>query len=279
MSKDIFRSLGLFVANAIVNFVTTFGIYDERNERIKREIPQQTITYMNQNQIDINSLEFNRVNGKLFAYLKNDTMIGGLFLRNGWYWEYWMLKYLKHYYIPHTNMIDIGAHIGTSSLLMCDVINTDCTVHAFEPVFYDLCRINIINNNCLNVKLYPFALGSEKGKVNLSLSKDEPSNFGTARVGKTENTGDGTVDVARLDDFNIQNVSVMKIDVEGYELQVLRGGMSTIRRDKPTILIEIHSESLTRYLQSSEFVELFGLGYNLFKIQEGHDDYILVQRR
>ena len=77
-----------------------------------------------------------------------------------------------------------------------------------------------------------------------------------------------TVSTARLDDFDIPAVGLIKIDVEGHELAVLRGAQATITRDRPAILVEIE-ERHHRGSSVGVFDYLANLGYRGFFMHRG----------
>jgi FkbM family methyltransferase len=76
-----------------------------------------------------------------------------------------------------------------------------------------------------------------------------------------------TVDVATLDSFDLEDVALIKIDVEGHEWQVLRGALTTVRRDLPNLIVEIEEHrapgNLTRFVGT-----LTGLGYEGFVVHD-----------
>ena len=76
-----------------------------------------------------------------------------------------------------------------------------------------------------------------------------------------------------VDYFNFENVSLIKIDVEHMEIEVLEGCLNLIKRCKPTILIETYQ--LDNLKQTNIFKELISLGYEINIIPEGYCDYIM----
>ena len=84
-----------------------------------------------------------------------------------------------------------------------------------------------------------------------------------------------SVKVVRLDTeviaLNIKKVSLIKIDVEGYELNVIRGALNTIRKFKPILFVELNEENLKQYGHSSETLVnlLWELGYRVLDSKTG----------
>src|SRR5262249_27695046 len=109
------------------------------------------------------------------------------------------------------------------------------------------------------------ALGCEEKWISMYQPKvkmqgvfDHLINEGHACI--SEDTENGHFDKAKmiaLDQLNLNNVSLIKIDVEGYEMEVLKGAMETIKRNKPVLIVEIFfSPELNKRLE-----EIQSLGY------------------
>ncbi|HEX4958637.1 MAG TPA: FkbM family methyltransferase, partial [Lacibacter sp.] len=92
------------------------------------------------------------------------------------------------------------------------------------------------------VTVHSCALGAESGKgvqSNFSLG-----NTGMNRVDKVSDASTvSTTDIKRLDDFAISNVDFIKIDVEGFETDVLKGAAATLAQHQPVVMIEVFENS------------------------------------
>lgn len=123
--------------------------------------------------------------------------------------------------------VDIGAHVGLWSMWLAESFRE---VVAFEPVPEHVACFeeNVAQSN---VKLYPVALGEKRGSIELELVAH---NSGQAHVGQ----GWLEVEMIALDDLLLDKVDLIKIDVEGYEPQVLAGAMETIERCRPLVVVE-----------------------------------------
>jgi FkbM family methyltransferase len=199
-----------------------------------------------------------------------------------------MYDIFREHYAPDTDMVDIGAHIGTSALLMEDICSPGCSVHAFEPIFHRLISTTLEMNQIPTgrVRIYPIALGQTTEMVSTTIKNwTKPSNFGASALDHNELVprdydyfGDIPVQipVARLNIPAIfeRRVSVIKIDVEGMEQQVVSGIMELIERDRPVILIEVWGG--LPYESFRAFVQTHLPTYELRKIEQGYDDYILI---
>jgi FkbM family methyltransferase len=128
-------------------------------------------------------------------------------------------------------VVDVGAHIGLWSFNLAPACQV---VEAFEPV--DLHRacfeLNVLQGlqDVTRVNLHACALGVEEGRVSI---RTGPSSSGDSWV-----DGAGVIPMHTLDSFEFPDVDVIKIDCEGYEENVLRGGIETIRRCRPVIMVE-----------------------------------------
>jgi FkbM family methyltransferase len=228
------------------------------------------------NLFDATKIENIFLRNKTINYIKNDSCIGFV-LKKGYYWEEWMFKYIQENYLENTNMIDLGGNIGTTTLLMSEVLSDNCNVFTFEPVYHDILFKNILDNNLNNkVVIYPYGVGNEIKSLKIkSVNLSDNINFGGLDLMQhLENDCDSVkINIVPLDYFNFENVSLIKIDVENMEIQVLEGCINLIKKCKPTIIIESHQ--LNTLKQTSIFKELVNIGYEIYRIPEGDNDFIM----
>ena len=161
------------------------------------------------------------------------------------FYEAETLEFLKLHYKKLDHIIDIGSNIGNHMLYYCSNLQP-VKVHCFEPNPFNLevLKKNIaINYLDKMVTAYPVALGAENGKgIQKNFTLD---NTGMNRVDKLtdeQETGNA-VDIRSLDDFHFSQVSFIKIDVEGFELEVLKGAEQTIKQSKPVVMVEVFESS------------------------------------
>jgi FkbM family methyltransferase len=122
--------------------------------------------------------------------------------------------------------VDVGGHIG---LWAFNLAHRFGVVHAFEPVADH--RDCFSRNVALpNVHLHAFALGETPGSVRMRI---DPKSTGGTYV-----DGDGDIPMRLLDDYDFQDVDLIKLDCEGYELHALRGAKETLKKWKPAVVVE-----------------------------------------
>lgn len=140
---------------------------------------------------------------------------------------------------PNDTFVDVGANIGTYSVTMA---KKGLQVYSFEPIRsnFDVLERNISDNGSKeSVIAYNLALGDKARTAEIIYN---PREHGEGSLVQDIPGGvKEEVNVKKLDDLSIKprNKCFMKIDVEGFEYQVLLGAENFIRRYKPSIIIEI----------------------------------------
>jgi FkbM family methyltransferase len=145
---------------------------------------------------------------------------------------------------PGTCAVDVGANLGIHTLVLAACVGDGGKVHAFEPVpsICDRMEENLKLNGVTNVELHKEAMGSFSGDVVFDAN---PTDFNVGK-GRVTPQGDITVPIGTIDDrlgSLTQPVSVVKIDTEGHELEVLKGAVDLLSKHRPAVLIEFNPES------------------------------------
>jgi FkbM family methyltransferase len=185
-------------------------------------------------------------------YNINDQFIGRcLDLYGEWAWG--EIECTAHY--AKGIVLDVGANIGTHTLAYAKLAKQ---VIAFEPViglFTMLCT-NLALNCIENVLPLNIAVGQKNGITSVSIPDySVENNFGSCSV----SVGNQQVHMDNIDHYNLSDVSMIKIDVEGYEQQVLEGAMETIARCKPALYVE--NDRIDRSDALCSFIE--SIGYSM----------------
>ncbi|HSX11023.1 MAG TPA: FkbM family methyltransferase [Chlamydiales bacterium] len=161
-------------------------------------------------------------------------------LRQGLNWEGNEAILMEKFTREGTLAIDIGAHIGVHTICLSRKVGPRGAVIAFEPqkkMYRELLE-NLELNQCSNVISLCKALGQTSKAIHLT--PVDLANEGGTGVGE----GGEPAQMVPLDSLNLQNVSFIKIDVENYELFVLRGAKETILRNNPVIMFELNGSHL-----------------------------------
>ncbi|MBS0650065.1 MAG: FkbM family methyltransferase [Verrucomicrobia bacterium] len=231
--------------------------------------------------------------GYFYIDLIDDTIKS--LLAKGKAWEDHISKFIARYAQPGSKVLDIGAHIGTHTLTMAKCVGEQGEVYAIEPqpkIFREL-FLNMKLNHAHNVSCLWGAAGAENGTI--EISDFAPFNEGgTSLVETNIYSGDWSyrvvggsglfVDLFTIDSLNLDNVSLIKMDVEAMENIVLDGARNTILNNRPVILIEIMGGYMPetappQIIEQIEFTKqkLRDLGYAVYRIHE--HDYLAIPNR
>lgn len=205
--------------------------------------------------------------GRFTVSVIRDDQYIGYTLRSGIEWDGWMRKDLPWLYAPGTDLIDVGGNIGWNALMFSDY----GPVHTFEPVYHSLLRHNVAQNRSTLMNpifTQPYGL-SDKAATTLMfvpLHTGSLCNYGNTSLTLTPNhstTAPIEVQLGRLDDMYTGHPSLIKVDVEGHEFEVLKGAERTIREWHPALYVEIFN-----YDTSPIPGFLRGLGYSALERPE-----------
>ena len=187
-------------------------------------------------------------------------------------WEPEVWEAISGYLKPGGVFLDVGAHIGIDSLKASVLVGPLGTVVAFEPnptTVVEL-RNNLSASHASNINIQTIALTDVEQPLTLFDSRGM-GNSGSSSL-SSDNAGDaGTPYVVRgrrLDDvvkeLSLTRIDLIKADVEGAELLVLTGGIDTLRRFHPALILEVVPRQLENMGASVEKLEslLRSLGYS-----------------
>lgn len=152
---------------------------------------------------------------------------------------------------PAVTLLDIGSNIGTHALAFAQFDFPNLTVHAFEAqrqIYYMLAG-TIALNSLSNVYCHHRAVSNVSGeKIRIpAVNYDSHSNFGSFEIEKARysDTADMYIpgqyellETVRIDDMGLENVKLLKVDVEGMEDRVIEGARQTIAGQRPLVFIE-----------------------------------------
>lgn len=142
--------------------------------------------------------------------------------------------------------IDVGANVGLWALPLSKKFKN---VIAFEPV-NQVFECLEKNTKDLNIELRNYALGNATSTLDIIYNEE---NTGSSFVDKNS-LGTGSIQVNRLDNLQLPKFGLIKLDCEGYEYEILLGGIYTILKYKPILIIEQHAKNK----KAGQFLEAKG---------------------
>lgn len=185
-----------------------------------------------------------------------------------------LIEWSKQFCDPNKNFLDIGAHTGTYSISLASLCNR---VYSFEPqkmTYYALCG-SVALSHKKNIDCFNMALGSPEQVGKMTLNIHSPDGGGSSLHKSNVNPvlAEEIVNVVALDIFRLDNIGLIKIDVEDNELGVLKGAVQTIKNSNfPKILFESNNENQELFdFLKEEF------GYQIFNIN-GFSNMFLADR-
>ncbi|MBP7936789.1 MAG: FkbM family methyltransferase [Phycisphaerae bacterium] len=167
-------------------------------------------------------------------------------------------------------MIDIGANIGIVTAVLAELVGSKGRVYAFEPnpELCGLLRKMIKRNQYENVSLYETALGDEEGELELAVPHGHSG--GASFVRRTQDSASVRVSVRRLSpilrDADAKSVRLVKLDVEGFELEVLLGAREWFKDHAPDAILFELNDSATKQDCHPTVRVLQELGFAFFSI-------------
>jgi FkbM family methyltransferase len=179
----------------------------------------------------------------------------------GRYYELHLQLLLAELLQPGDRVLDVGANVGMITLCASALVGAAGRVESFEPNPQCVTRLaeHVSLNDIRNVVVHPVALGSEAGRLKLRLctSRATPSRHsGTGTLTPVSESVDDVivaeyeVEVARGDDligaYPHHPVALVKLDVEGFELNALKGLRETLVQWSPAVVTEYMEEHLSR---------------------------------
>jgi FkbM family methyltransferase len=177
---------------------------------------------------------------------------------------------------PGDFIIDAGANIGAHTIPMAMQVGPAGAVLAFEPqgiVFQCLCGNIVLNSASTVAQPFRAALGRQQGMIEVPVIDPTKYNvLGGVRLGddysKKHITALGyeQVRVMTVDQFNLPQLNLFKVDVEGMEADVIAGAAETIRMCKPTIWAEAIMAKEYEVNNEALKAELVALGYKAWRV-------------
>lgn len=200
------------------------------------------------------------------------------------------IKFTTRFLKKDDVFIDIGSNIGLFSLYASPIVGINGKVICFEPsnITFKRLQENITLNNLQNINAINRAISNTNGQTNLQLASDGYDAWNSlAKPSRGEVLHTEIIDCITFDTFietceNLQKISLIKIDVEGWEIPVLQGGKDFfMQKNAPTILIEFTDENAKNagYSCKELYNVLLSYGYTLFSYNANTNELIQEELR
>jgi len=187
-------------------------------------------------------------------------------------------KILKFFAADSKIIFDVGANVGYYAIELGSVLGPSAMIHSFEPVpesFEQLQKNVLLNSASPSVLCNQYAISNSEGKLLLYKPRTSGSSASSARnLHPDEEVDTVEVPMTTLDKYflanGLNNLDLLKIDVEGSELMVIEGALDSIKRYQPVIFAELLRKWCAQFGYSpNEVLEiLFPLGYRCFAVSE-----------
>lgn len=209
----------------------------------------------------------------LLPLLQTDYIQQSIFVEDDYYEIQYLREIFDHAFggrvikrkvqYPGTIVVDIGANIGNHSLYFASEIGAPKVI-AFEPVneIFNM-LVDNIDLNHLRDRIEPHCIGLSDEENVASIARYFDSNIGMTKL----QVGNGIIKISALDSFKFEQVSFVKIDVEGMEVDVLKGATTTIEKSKPFIMMEIDEEENPGHLAEVKQI-LCEMEYRFFQLNK-----------
>jgi FkbM family methyltransferase len=164
------------------------------------------------------------------------------------FFEQNLLMRMRKYITPESVVIDAGTNIGNHTIFFSIICNAKI-VHSFEPLktVFKIFESNLELNGIKNVMAHNVALGECSGFASIN-------GYNSVSVGSTqfEMNEAGTFKVITLDSLNLPRVDFCKIDVEGMQLELLKGAQKTLETNRPVIWVEMLNKECAMFGYNAE---------------------------
>ena len=185
-----------------------------------------------------------KINLDVNEWIQQQIFFFGIYDING-------ISYLRNTLKTGDVFIDIGANIGSYSLIASELVKDKGKVISFEPtkLCYRKLNDNISLNKLNNIKTEKLAVYHQSGFINLHISNSDNLGMSSilhhdAEIGNIEKVETITLDKYIIDN-KISKINLIKLDIEGAEYYALKGMLNTLEKYKPNIIIEISPDVLS----------------------------------
>lgn len=233
---------------------------------IRARNPQQFITRLINGSIMYLNLEDTGISKELAVYKTHEPIT---------------TKLLQQEIKPGMHVIDIGANIGYYALLEAKLVGEGGEVIAIEPAADNMALLkrNIDANGYHNIRVHDVAIGPENGTANMYLSGK--SNLCSMMPHIDSNGTYVTVKVMTLDSLleNEKRIDYIQMDMEGYEVEAIKGMQEILKHHHPGIFLELHTHSTGSENAANLLRQLAALGYKTKYVVDKAFNYPLIKSK
>jgi FkbM family methyltransferase len=213
-----------------------------------------------------------QITAKNIAILENDTHISQWVKDSGRLdHDGYALPIILNHVRAGDTVVDAGAFIGDHTIAYCNAVGTHGQVYAFEP---NPLAFECLEYNCSTATLFNCGLSNANETVEYSRC----DNAGASRIIKNSSKDSISIKTITLDSLNLNACNLIKIDVEGYEMNVLKGAKNTIGKFLPVLWIEINSGALAEQGTCANDITAFlsQFNYNITPFPEIGEQYDIL---
>ncbi len=180
-----------------------------------------------------------------FIHFRNDDPIGACLHYYG-EWAQQEFDFFDQFLTVQSNVIDVGANIGTHAVYFAKKCNQGSVV-AIEPQLYifEMLAANLLINGCYNTIPVHAGASSKPGVVkmtNINPFVDHKINYGEFKINNSADVGIET-NIVTLDSYiNLNKFHLIKLDVEGLEVEVLDGAKKLLKKHQPFLYVEFNNK-------------------------------------
>ena len=180
-----------------------------------------------------------------FIHFRNDDPIGACLHYYG-EWAQQEFDFFDQFLTAESNVLDVGANIGTHAVYFSRKCNKGNVV-AIEPQIYifEMLATNLLINECFNAIPVHAGASSKDGvvkMVNFNPFVDHKVNYGEFKINDNSDKGIDT-NLITLDKYvNLSKFNLIKLDVEGLEIEVLNGATKLLKEHKPFLYVEFNNK-------------------------------------
>lgn len=194
-------------------------------------------------------------------------------------WETFVIPEFLHPDIKPKNsdiVFDIGANIGTTSLVFSECVGTFGKVYSFEPVTVEIIQKNMEENNIKNVTIIPKGVSFQNGEIEIDISdfcldsSIVKNKYATNNFNKSKK-----INLITIDDYCVQNkiekIDFIKMDIEGAEEFAILGAKNMIKKCHPSWSISsYHIDSKNEFQHNKLLKLLKSFGYKTIELRNVH---------